>query len=141
MFANPAVIRRRESNSRQHTAPRLQRDSFAVIFNTRFHMKSTPILISVPPAEYDVFVVAARLVRKVRGADAPDAITLIRFQFSHRTPDEIAKDYLDCIGDFAARRRVRPAVARKSRTAKSGTKSIGRLGLLRSLRPADVSRN
>ena len=104
-------------------------------------MKSTPILISVPRAEYDIFVVAARLVRKVRGADTLDPITLLRFQFSHRTPDEIAKDYLDCIGDFTARRRVRLSVARKSRTAKCGVKSIGRFGLLRSIRPADVSRN
>ena len=104
-------------------------------------MKSTAIYIPVLRSHYRIFVIAARLVRKDRGADAPNAIALIQFQLMHRTPGGIAKDYLDCIGDCAARRRVRVAIPRKPRQAPREVKSAGGLRTLQSVHPEDVSRN
>ncbi len=104
-------------------------------------MKTPTILIPVLQDDYRVFAAAARLVRKERGADAPDAVALIQFQLKLRTPGGIAKDYLDCIGDHAARRRVKVRIRR----ATSETRPIrlgGRMQPLKSVRvPRDPSRN
>ncbi len=109
----------------------------------RTHMKSGPILIPIVRSDYKIFVIAARLVRKQRGATtAPDAEILIQFQLAHRTPGDIAKDYLDCIGDFAARRHVRTPLLRKFQGGTNQSKLRARLPALRSVRrPADFSRN
>ena len=108
----------------------------------RTHMKSGPIFIPIVRSDYNIFVIAARLVRKERGATAPDAETLIQFQLKHRTPGGIAKDFLDCMGDFAARRRVPTPLSRKFQGGTNPLKSRARLPALRSVRrPADFSRN
>ena len=80
-------------------------------------MKSTVIKIPVHRSDYRIFVLATRLVRIECGAKAPNTLALIQFQFAHRTPEGIAKDYLDCIRDFPARRRVRVSTSRKPRSA------------------------
>ena len=111
--------------------------------HTRTHMKSGPILIPIVRSDYKIFVIAARLVRKQRGATtAPDAETLIQFQLKHRTPGGIAKDFLDCMGDFAARRRVPTPLPRKFQGGTNPLKSRASFPALRSVRrPADFSRN
>ena len=108
---------------------------------TPANMKSTAIHIPVLRSHYRIFVLAARLVRKECGAKAPDTVALIQFQLAHRTPGGIAKDYLDCIGDFAARRRVPVAIPCRARQAPREVKSAGGLSTSRSVRPQDVSRN
>jgi len=107
---------------------------------TPANMKSTAIHIPVLRSHYRIFVLAARLVRKNRGAHAPNAIALIQFQLIHRTPGGIAKDYLDCIGDCITRRRVRVALPRKSCQSSREVKAGG-LRSLRPVQPDDVSRN
>lgn len=102
-------------------------------------MKPTTILIPVFVADYKVFVLAARIVRKEHGPDAPDVIALIQLQLSNCTPAGVAKDYFDYIGDAAARRRVRLPTRRTSQ--EPNVKSAGRLSRLRLARPADISRN
>jgi hypothetical protein len=88
------------------------------------NMKSNAILIPVLRSDYKVFVLAARLVRKECGVKAPGALALIRFQFTHRTPVGIAKDYLDCIGELTARRRVRVVAPRKPKSAVPDQKTV-----------------
>lgn len=83
-------------------------------------MKSPIILIPVPRADYRVFAAAARAVRKECGRNTPDAIALIQFQLVHRTPEGIAKDYLDCVCDAAARRRVQLKRVRIQRVTEFG---------------------
>ena len=108
---------------------------------TPANMKSTAIHVPVLRNHYRIFVLAARLVRKGRGADTPNAVALIQFQLINRTPVGIAKDYLDCIGDCAARRRVRVALPRKPRQPSREMKAGSGLRALRSVHPEDVSRN
>lgn len=102
-------------------------------------MKSTVIKIPVLRSDYRIFVLAARLVRKECGAKAPSTVALIQFQFAHRTPGGIAKDYLDCIRDFSARRRVRLVIARKSRPAPRTGTGTGRNGMLHSVETAGIA--
>ncbi len=104
-------------------------------------MKSPTILIPVFVADYKIFVLAARLVGKEHGSDAPDAIALIQLQLSNCSPGGIAKDYLDYVGDLAARRRVRLPLQRKPRRARNDLIPGSRQGRLRLVKPADVSRN
>jgi hypothetical protein len=80
-------------------------------------------MISVPVSRehYRVFAAAVRLIRKECGADAPSTATLIQFQLANRSAVGVAKDYLDCIGDFEGRRRIRFKAAR-------GTSPVTRLG-------------
>lgn len=105
-------------------------------------MKSTVILIPVNRSDYKIFVAAARLVRKELADKAPDALALIQFQIAHRTPGGLAKDYLDCTGDFAARRRIPTQLSRPVQCGANQLKSRASLSPLRSLRrPADLSRN
>jgi len=102
-------------------------------------MKSPTISVPVSRHHYRLFASAVRLIRKERGADAPTAIALIEFQLANRTAIGLAKEYLDCIGDFAGRRRIR---SRASRRAAHMTRNGGRVNLLRAvLTPKDPSRN
>ena len=102
-------------------------------------MKSPTISVPVSREHYRVFVSAVRLIRKERGAEAPTAVALIEFQLANRTAVGVAKDYLDCIGDFTGRRRVRSkATHRAARLAKTDD----RVNILRAvLTPKDPSRN
>ncbi|MDO8545444.1 MAG: hypothetical protein Q7S40_33805 [Opitutaceae bacterium] len=105
-------------------------------------MKSTVILIPVDCSDFKVFAAAARLVRKECGVNAPDTVMLIQFQLAHRTAGDIAKDFLDCMGDFAARRRVPTPLSRKFQGGTNPLKSRASLPALRPVRrPADFSRN
>lgn len=104
-------------------------------------MKSTAIHVPVLRSHYQIFVLAARLVRRERGAAAPNAVALIQFQLVHRTPGGIAKDYLDCIGDCPARRRVRVGQPRKSRQGSREVKAGGGFRALRPICPREIGRN
>jgi len=98
-------------------------------------------MISVPVSRehYRVFAAAVRLIRKEYGAEAPSAAALIEFQLANRTAVGVAKEYLDCIGDFAGRRRIR---RRTARGAEHPTIHGGRLNVLRSVSTQkDPSRN
>lgn len=102
-------------------------------------MKSPTISVAVSREHYRVFAAAVRLIRKEYGAEAPTAVALIEFQLAHRTAVGVAKEYLDCIGDFTGRRRVRSKATH--RTARL-TRTHGRLNRLRAvLAPKDPSRN
>lgn len=104
-------------------------------------MKMPTILIPVLRDDYRVFAAASRLVRQERGADTPDAVALIQFQLKHRTPGGLAKDYLDCIGDYAARRRIKIRI-RRAVPAQARVRLGGRMPPLKSVRvPRDPSRN
>ena len=90
-------------------------------------MKSSTISVRVSREPYRVFAAAVRLISKERGAEAPTAAALIEYQLANRTAVGVAKDYLDCIGDFAGRRRIRPkAIHRPARV----TKADGRPNIL-----------
>lgn len=104
-------------------------------------MKTPAILIPVDRDDYRVFTAAARLIRKERPDDAPDAIGLIQFQLKLRTPGGIAKDYLDCIGDHAARRAIKVRIRRHHHKAIRTVKATGRLPAVRSRAPLDPTRN
>lgn len=98
-------------------------------------------MISVPVSRehYRVFAAAVRLIRKEYGADAPSVTALIQFQLAHRTAIGVAKEYLDCIGDFTGRRRIR---SRASREAGHLTRNGGRVNILRAVStPKDPNRN
>lgn len=102
-------------------------------------MKSPTIFLPVSREHYRVFAAAVRLIRKERGAETPTATALIDFQLAHRTPIGVAKEYLDCIGDFAGRRRI---LSKASRGAAHPTRAGGRLNMLRAVStPKDPSRN
>ena len=104
-------------------------------------MKPSMLPVLIDRAEYEVCAAAARLVRKASGKDHPDTETLIAFQFKHRTPEGLARDYLDCTGDLTARRSMRVKLPRRSQPTKNGTRPVGRLAALRAPRSTDVSRN
>ena len=98
-------------------------------------------MISVPVSRehYRVFAAAVRLIRKECGAEAPSAAALIEFQLANRTAIGIAKEYLDCIGDFEGRRRIRSKV---TRGAPCMTRHRARSGLVRAISILkDPSRN
>ena len=102
-------------------------------------MKSPTISVSVSREHYRVFAAAVRLIRKECGAESPTAFALIEFQLSNRSAVGLAKEYLDCLGDFGGRRRIRFKAAR-------GTSPVMRLGdrstVLRAISdPKDPSRN
>ena len=84
-------------------------------------MKSPTISVPVIREHYRVFESAVRLIRKEYGADAPTVFALIEFQLSNRSAVGLAKEYLDCLGDFGGRRRIRFKAAR-------GTSPVTRLG-------------
>jgi len=102
-------------------------------------MKSPTISVPVSREHHRVFAAAVRLIRKEYGADAPSAAALIQFQLANRSAVGVAKDYLDCIGDFEGRRRIRFKAARgAARTTRHGV----RCGVLRAISNSqDPSRN
>lgn len=102
-------------------------------------MKSPTISVPVSREHYRVFAAAVRLISKEHGAEAPTAFALIEFQLANRTAAGVAKEYLDCIGDFVGRRRVRcRATQRTTHPSRHG----GGLNTLRTLStPNDPSRN
>ncbi len=105
-------------------------------------MKTPTILIPVLRDDYRVFHAAARLVRRERPADPPDAVALIQFFLQHRTPGGIAKDYFDCIGDHDARHRITVRVQRSRPTRTPRIRTGGRMPALKSVQVAgDPSRN
>jgi hypothetical protein len=69
-------------------------------------MKMPKVAVLIDRTDYDVFAAAARLARAAAGKDTPDTATLIAFQFKLRTPEGLAKDYLDCLGEAEARYNV-----------------------------------
>lgn len=120
-------------------------------------MNTPKIPVLIDRADYEVCAAAARLARRASGKDMPDTETLIAFQFKLRTPEALAKDYLECTGEHEARFNVRettacrpPSNPRKPGNAVSVVKrpsprpsKTGRgIDALRSARkPTDLSRN
>lgn len=104
-------------------------------------MKTPKIFVPIDHADYEVCVAAARLARKASGKNSPDTGTLIAFQFKCRTPEGLAKDYLDCHGETEARLRV-PASARLSPPKireRRHRRSLAKLPVLRITRPTRES--
>lgn len=75
-------------------------------------MKTIPITSAV----YQSYRLAAALLAKIMGADAPDAVGLIRHELSRRNPRLIAEDFLD------SNRSRRPCRAQKTATRAKPTR-------------------
>jgi hypothetical protein len=56
------------------------------------------ISVVLPPAEYRVYISAARILAGIMGAQAPDAAAIMQAQLSGRKPRGIADDHLDSEG-------------------------------------------
>ena len=63
------------------------------------HPRSAQILVNIPlPAvDYQIYVSAARKVRRIMGRKAPDTLNLIRFSLQGRDATGVADDYLDSV--------------------------------------------
>ena len=59
--------------------------------------RSVRIAIYFDPADYRIFVNAARQLRQIMGAEAPAVAALIRFNLQDRDATGLADDYLDAI--------------------------------------------
>lgn len=118
-------------------------------------MKTPKIAVLIDRADYEVCAAAARLASRASGKPSPDTEAMIAFQFKFRTPEGLARDYLDCQDDREARLKVRVLPARSRppatqprqtcpgkpmATKKTGTERGP--NILRAIRkPADFSRN
>lgn len=73
-------------------------------------MSSLPpilVTVSLTPSEYRPFVCAAHRLRRILGARAPKACTLIQANLRGRDARGLAEDYLDVIGWPPVQRRTR----------------------------------
>lgn len=64
------------------------------------HTRSRPVQLKfpLPAADYRVFVLAARILRRVMGRKAPTTLVLIQRNLTERTPNGVADDYLEWVG-------------------------------------------
>jgi hypothetical protein len=64
-------------------------------------MRQRPALIRVrvtlPPADYRVYISAARILARIIGGSAPAVGTIIQAQLGGRKPSSIAEDHLDAV--------------------------------------------
>lgn len=101
------------------------------------------IQVSLSETEYRPYATAARLLIRVMGRKAPDALTLIRHTLRGRDATGIADDYLDSISwrttprDAALLRRP----ARQSVPVKPTVATQRRAALLRPRASMDPTRN
>ncbi len=99
------------------------------------------VLLSV--SDYRSYVRAARLIARIKKADAPTAVTLIEALLAGRDATGVADDYLDSIGwpldsgRVITLRRPRPQSKRKGQVGVAQT----RKGLLHLAQPLDPTRN
>ena len=56
------------------------------------------LTLALPPADYRAYVAAARILARIMGRKAPDALALIHHNLVKRDPTGVADDYLDSIG-------------------------------------------
>ena len=101
--------------------------------------------LPLPRADYRVFVTAVRLLRRVMGRKAPDALALIQSNLRDRDATGLADDYLDSIrwpcsaGRVVSLRRARRSV--RITVAAPVPKKTPCLSVGRNRPPADPSRN
>ena len=54
--------------------------------------------LALPAADYRAYVAATRILNRIMGRKAPDALALIQHNLSKRDSTGVADDYLDSIG-------------------------------------------
>jgi len=109
------------------------------------HTSSRPVQLKLPlsAADYRVFVLATRILRRVMGRKAPTTRVLIQRNLTERDPNGVADDYLEWVGWPQGRLpaspvlRARPAPGRRARVPVSRLKTP----LLRAAGSFDPSRN
>jgi len=105
--------------------------------------QSSSIQVALPAADYRVYASAARLLTRIMGRKAPDALALIRHTLGGRDATGIADDYLDAIswptaaGHAAWLRRPAPPPTRN----KASVATHPQTALTRERRALDPSRN
>ena len=57
-----------------------------------------PLTVALPQGDYRVYAAAARILARIMGRKAPDALALIQHQLVKRDSTGIADDYLDSVG-------------------------------------------
>lgn len=64
------------------------------------HTRSRPVQLKLPlpAADYRVFVLATRILRRVMGRKAPTTLTLIQRNLTERSANGVADDYLEWVG-------------------------------------------
>lgn len=94
------------------------------------HTRSRPVQLKLPltAADYRVFVLATRILRRVMGRKAPTTLVLIQRNLTERDADGVADDYLEWVGwpqgrlPAAPMPRSRPTPGRRARVAVSPLK-------------------
>lgn len=56
------------------------------------------VTIELPPADFQVYVKAARILARSMGAQAPDVAALIKHELSRRKSRHVVEEYLYFIG-------------------------------------------
>jgi hypothetical protein len=100
------------------------------------HTRPRPVQLRLllPAADYRVFILAARILRRVMGRKAPTRIDLIQHCLTERRANSVADDYLEWVGWPQGRR---PAVSAGKRVACRGL----RTPVLRPVAMVDPTRN
>jgi len=64
------------------------------------HTRSRPVQLKLPlpAADYRVFVVATRILRRVMGRKAPTTLVLIQRNLTERDANGVADDFLEWVG-------------------------------------------
>ena len=64
------------------------------------HARSRPVQLKLPlpAADYRVFVLATRILRRVMGRKAPTTLVLIQRNLTERSANGVADDYLEWVG-------------------------------------------
>lgn len=109
------------------------------------HTRSRPVQLKLPlpAADYRVFVLATRILRRVMGRKAPTTLVLIQRNLTERDANGVADDYLEWVGwpqgrlPAAPMPRSRRIPGRRARVAVSRLKPP----LLRPEGSVDPSRN
>ncbi|MFZ5495599.1 MAG: hypothetical protein ACOZE5_09740 [Verrucomicrobiota bacterium] len=107
------------------------------------HSRPVQLKLPLPAADYRVFVLATRILRRVMGRKAPTTLVLIQRNLTERDANGVADDYLEWVGwpqgrlPAAPVPRSRPTPGRRARVAVSRLKTP----LLRPEQSFDPSRN
>ncbi|MBL9217557.1 MAG: hypothetical protein JNG82_03655 [Opitutaceae bacterium] len=109
------------------------------------HTRSRPVQLNLPlpAADYRVFVLATRILRRVMGRKAPTTLVLILRNLTERNANGVADDYLDWVGWPQGRLPAAPVTRRRSCGRRNGRTSDTRLNVpvLRSGDSLDPTRN
>jgi len=109
------------------------------------HTRSRPVQLKLPlsAADYLVFVLATRILRRVMGRKAPTTLVLIQRNLTERDANGVADDYLEWVGWPQGRLPAGPMPRSRSITGRRARVAVSRLKtpLLRPEGLLDPSRN